>query len=224
MLNDANGWALRPLLPAFVAAVVLGSGCDDSAVDALAVTAQSDQWRGDEDVPPEDGFVNPLDPFEGITESVDDDGYYNAQDWTASGHCGEDWNYESGGATDLGKPVYASARGVVVSAAHEGSGWGNIVMIKHYIPRASHPDYVYITSTYAHLQSYSVSVGEVVARGQQIGTIGDADGKYSPHLHFEMRWNEALGPTANAGYHCPNGASGTFDPTEFIDDHPPGWE
>lgn len=70
-----------------------------------------------------------------------------------------------------------------------------------------------------------MNVGDQVSRGEQIGTIGDADGFYpnAAHLHFEMRWNESLGPTANNGYSCPNEQGGTFDPTDFIDAHPPGW-
>jgi murein DD-endopeptidase MepM/ murein hydrolase activator NlpD len=190
--------------------------------------------QGRNDIPAEDGFVNPLSGITGTTESNDGDGYYSALDWSLPHpdypvskphHCGEDWNYESGGSADYGEPVYATANGKVVSVGGHGTGWGKIVMIKHHIPTAAHVDYVYITSVYAHLESFSVMTGETVTRGQQIGTIGDADGDYkgAAHLHFEMRWDEDLGPTANQGYHCENEESGTFDPTDFIDDHPPGW-
>lgn len=217
--NRTNAPGLRPVLLAWLTINPISAGCD---------APESAEERSDEALPPEeDGFVNPLNPVSGVTERFDGDGYYSALDWTKSNpgvganHCGEDWNYEGGG--DLGKPVYATANGLVVSADHEGSGWGNIVMIKHYIPRAGDEGYLFITSMYAHLDTYSVSVGDVVVRGQQIGTVGDADGKYAPHLHFEMRWNENLVPTANHGYSCPDEASGTFDPTNFINKHPPGW-
>lgn len=219
MLDSIDTIVLRSISIACLAAITITSGCDDLEADRSAPASLP---------PEEDGFVNPLNPIPGVTESYDGDGYYSALDWTernpgfGAHHCGEDWNYE--GVDDFGKPVYAIANGVVVSASHEGSRWGNIVMIEHYIPRAGNENYRFIASTYAHLDTYSVGVGDEVRRGDPIGTIGDADGYYpSPHLHFEMRWDENLGPTANHGYSCPDEASGTFDPTDFIDAHPPGW-
>ncbi len=213
-----------------LAALVTALGCVESDFDQpddFADTAEDLR----ENPPPEDGFVNPLSGKAGTTEIRYDDGYYSALDYThknpgvGAHHCGEDWNYDSGGSGDLGAPVYATANGKVVSAGSYGTGWGKIVMIEHWIPRARHPTYEHITSTYAHLASYSVRVGDVVRRGQEIGALGDADGYYrgAAHLHFEMRWNHELGPTANHGYQCPNDQAGTFDPTDFIDAHPPGW-
>ena len=80
--------------------------------------------------PPVDGFVNPLSPTAFVDEVIGGiDIYYNANDWTHNGgHCGEDWNYTSGGSSDLGEDVYATANGIVQSAANYGGAWGNIVI------------------------------------------------------------------------------------------------
>ena len=42
-------------------------------------------------------------------------------------------------------------------------------------------------SVYSHLQSAAVKVGEQVAKGAQIGTVGGANSDYGAHLHFEIR-------------------------------------
>ena len=36
-------------------------------------------------------------------------------------------------------------------------------------------------------------VGDVVKRGQQIGTMGNNRGMYAAHLHFEIRHNIKIG-------------------------------
>lgn len=216
--NDGPPAPPRPDLPLFP----VPEDSDIGAADLLTeVEGPAVEPRAFDLPPPVDGFANPLSPT-GFADEINGGGvdqYYNANDWTVGGHCGEDWNYTSGGNTDYGKPVYATANGVVVNAGHYGSGWGNIVMIKHFIPGAGNPNYRFVTSTYAHLADFAVSPGDVVVRGEPIGSVGDADGKYYAHLHFEMRWDHTLSPTANAGYHCYGSSSGTFDPTDFIDSH-----
>lgn len=65
--------------------------------------------------------------------------------------------------------------------------------------------------------SFAYPIGKVEKR-EQIGTVGNADGRYLCHLHFELRdetcpmWNEA-----GAGYSAEN--SGWRDPSKFIDEH-----
>jgi len=95
-------------------------------------------------------------------------------------HPGEDWNKDDG--HDYGEPVYAVSNGTVVDARDWGRGWGKIILIEHQLPN-SDP----VWSQYAHLASIYVHKGEEVQRGQQIGTVGDANGQWSPHLHFEIR-------------------------------------
>ncbi len=52
-------------------------------------------------------------------------------------------------------------------------------------------------SVYAQLQSASVKLGDRVAKGQVIGTVGGVNSDYGPHLHFEIRGENqiALDPT-----------------------------
>ena len=67
----------------------------------------------------------------------------------------------------------------------------------------------------------NVSVGDPVTRGQKIGEIGNADGTYLAHLHFELRWDEEAGATSHGAYWCRTSEEaeqqGWIDPSEFID-------
>ena len=76
-----------------------------------------------------------------------------------------------------GTPVVASAGGVV--EVQEGGGGGKMVFL-----RGTNGD----TYMYAHLDTWTMSDGQTVSAGQQIGTVGtsgnvDAD---ATHLHFEI--------------------------------------
>jgi murein DD-endopeptidase MepM/ murein hydrolase activator NlpD len=48
---------------------------------------------------------------------------------------------------------------------------------------------------YAHLRDIRVSPGDVVQRGDQIGSVGTADGLYLAHLHFEVRTGPYVNPS-----------------------------
>ena len=73
-----------------------------------------------------------------------------------------------------------------------------------------------IEALYAHLDRIDVAAGAVVARGQQIGTIGTAGGQYLAHLHFELR--TVIGRPLGGGYGVPDGQ---IDPAAFIAAHRP---
>ncbi len=84
-----------------------------------------------------------------------------------------------------GTSIVASASGVVVnvvSHCKEGSSscggrYGNYITIEH--PNG-------MQTKYAHLQKISVSVGQSVSQGEQIGTLGNTGRSTGPHLHFEV--------------------------------------
>ena len=156
-------------------------------------------------------FAYPIGKTEAITQNKDKkDDWYNAQDFTVNNHLGEDWNANSGGNTDCGAAVYAAASGTIVFAENAGVGWGNVVIIEHILP-----DGKKVQTLYGHLQEVLKTSGDVKLR-EQIGTIGNADGKYLCHLHFELRdedcpmWNQA-----GAGYSAER--KGWLDPSNFID-------
>ena len=85
-----------------------------------------------------------------------------------------------------GTPVYAVANGKVKSAKNtEPNGCGGFVKIKH-------KDYI---TKYCHLSQWSVSRGDEVVKGQQIGLSGGTKGakfagnSQGPHLHYEVLVN-----------------------------------
>jgi murein DD-endopeptidase MepM/ murein hydrolase activator NlpD len=179
-----------------------------------ASEAQSNQNNSNSNSSPKiiaDKFAYPIGKTEIATEAKDNkDEWYNAQDFGANDHLGEDWNKNSGGNTDCGQPVFAAAAGTIVYAEDAGIGWGNVVIIEHNLPCGKK-----VQTLYGHLQKILKTSGEVKLR-EQIGTIGNADGRYLCHLHFELReescpmWNEA-----GAGYSAER--NGWLDPSDFID-------
>lgn len=137
--------------------------------------------------------------------------YFKAREFGQSKHLGEDWNGVGGGDTDLGDPVYCVSNGYVTFAENVCCGWGNIVRVVHKFP--NHPEYPYVESFYAHLDAMKVKEGDFIKRGQLLGTIGTADGKYSAHLHLEIRnfIDMGVGP----GYS--DDTFGFLVPTDFIE-------
>ncbi|NDJ85977.1 MAG: peptidoglycan DD-metalloendopeptidase family protein [Chloroflexi bacterium] len=83
---------------------------------------------------------------------------------------------------DAHSPVYAAAAGVVTYASRL-PGWGNVIIIRHF-PLVSTGQTMY--ARYAHVNDLRVQVGDRVQRGQQIATVGNADGVFPYHLHFDL--------------------------------------
>ncbi|MFD7408499.1 peptidoglycan DD-metalloendopeptidase family protein [Streptomyces sp. NPDC059866] len=91
--------------------------------------------------------------------------------WSSGYHTGVDF------ATPTGTPLKAVGAGTVVSAGWAGA-YGNQVVLKL-------ADGYY--AQYAHLSSLSVSAGQTVTAGQQVGFSGSTGNSTGPHLHFEIR-------------------------------------
>ncbi len=79
-----------------------------------------------------------------------------------------------------GAPVVAAEGGIVVYAGNEMKGFGNLILIRH--------EGGWVTA-YAHLDRILVSKDPILARGDQIGTVGATGGVSVPQLHFETRFN-----------------------------------
>ena len=138
---------------------------------------------------------------------------YNAQHFTENKHLGDDLNGIGGENSDLGDPIYAIADGRVLLARDGGPGWGNVVILLHAF--LENGERKYVQSYYGHVQDMLVRPGETVKRGQQIATVGTANGRYLAHLHFEMR--EFLTPFIGPGYR--EDTRGWINPTKFIEAH-----
>jgi hypothetical protein len=171
-----------------------------------------------------------VDGFDFPVGAPDGRGYYVAADLVnqtyyaerGSWHTGEDWNRKlRPGDTpdvDLGDPVYAIAHGRVVTSFAFPT-WGNIVLIEHRLPSGQT-----VWSQYAHLQQRLVAKGDVVRRGDRIGSIGKgADDRYPAHLHFEIRLKDL--PASKWGWKKPEDREEVLaayaHPTNFINSHRP---
>ena len=142
-------------------------------------------------------------------------GYHRTRGFSPNGHLGEDWNGDGGGDTDMGDPIYATARGVVVFSENVHAAWGNMIVIRHAF-RESDGRITIVDSLYGHMLERLVKVGDTVERGQHIAKLGGNNGMYSAHLHFEMHKNLAMGP--NRGKFARD-YSNYYSPIAFISAH-----
>ena len=76
-----------------------------------------------------------------------------------------------------GTPVLSIERGKVVYVGQQFTGYGKVILIEH--------DSRW-TSLYAHLNSFSVHLGQKVKKGEKIGTAGDTGRSTDTHLHLEL--------------------------------------
>ncbi len=94
--------------------------------------------------------------------------------------------------TDLGDPVYAIANGLVIYRGQPAPGWGKTLILAH---RDKHGHL--IQSMYSHLEKSLAPFGDLIHRGDTIGTVGTANHRYPAHLHLETR--------ASSGIHIGSG-------------------
>ena len=85
-------------------------------------------------------------------------------------------------STDRGQPVYATADGVVDSAAFTGD-YGNLVVLRHEFG---------LTTRYGHLSRFAVGAGQRVKRGDILGYVGATGRATGTHLHYEILANGQL--------------------------------
>ena len=91
------------------------------------------------------------------------------------------YNYHLG--TDIGAsygtPVVSYQAGTVLIASYHWS-YGNYVVVDHGNG---------LSTLYAHMSALTVSAGQSVSAGQQVGLVGSTGSSTGPHLHFEVRIN-----------------------------------
>jgi murein DD-endopeptidase MepM/ murein hydrolase activator NlpD len=84
-------------------------------------------------------------------------------------------------ASDYGAPVHVTADGVV-TVVENHAGYGRLVVVDHGFG---------ITTWYAHLSAFATIAGARVKRGQVVGYCGISGRSTGPHVHYEVRVNNA---------------------------------
>lgn len=232
-------WLFLALLGAGIIGLSRLGSCTPEQDEATAAGSGSYRQIYDADVPPEQipeqliGGLILLTP-EQLARTPEADGFqwpcgtpggamtYDAQPFGSPNevrggqHTGVDINGIGGSNTDLGTPIRAAARGLVVYAGTPSEGWGKVVVLAHRLPDSDR----IIQTLYAHLDRIEEGVmpGCAVARGDSLGTMGTADGRYLAHLHFEAiesRCTEAGMP----GYGS-RGTMNRLDPAQLMREYP----
>jgi murein DD-endopeptidase MepM/ murein hydrolase activator NlpD len=80
---------------------------------------------------------------------------------------------------NVGTAIVAAASGKVVYAGYHAE-YGKIIEIDHGNG---------LLSRYAHASQIFVNEGDLVVRGQRLGSVGSTGRSTGPHLHFEVRLN-----------------------------------
>ncbi len=104
---------------------------------------------------------------------------------TLSSNFGKRWGRNHEGidiAASVGTMIYASDNGVVTYSEYHNGGYGYMITIDHGNG---------YTTSYAHCSKLLVPEGAVVAKGDAIAKVGNTGRSTGPHLHFEIRKNDA---------------------------------
>lgn len=111
-------------------------------------------------------------PFNGnytVTQIFNDSRYRdNYKKFGLLGHNGYDYGTSSGTA------ILAPHAGKIIETTNDPTGYGNYVKIEDAIQG----------SVLAHLQSFTVKVGDTVNEGQLVGYSGNTGNSTAPHLHW----------------------------------------
>jgi hypothetical protein len=119
-------------------------------------------------------------------------------------HYGVDYN-----GVSRGEPIYSTALGRVIETVSNVTcencpnlGYGNYVKVDHGSG---------IVSVYAHLQTITVRVGDIVGTNTKLGTMGSTGFSDGPHLHFAVeRYGRLQDPKNYLGKETSNLDSSQF--------------
>lgn len=123
-------------------------------------------------IPAGSGFNRPLESGYMVSTWYSD--YLDGEGGACRWHAGVDI-----GAAEW-TPIYAAAEGLVSYAGYAYDGYGNKVVINHYI---NGQDY---TTLYGHMIAVNVSEGDLVTPNTVIGYVGNTGNSYGNHLHFNL--------------------------------------
>ena len=99
-------------------------------------------------------------------------------------HIAEDWNLNDGGVAEDAASAYAFGAGTVAFSGSM-SGYGPFTVILDHTASGSALNNGHLYSLYGHMDDSYVALGETVAVGAPVGSIG-AEGTSAVHLHFEL--------------------------------------
>ena len=125
-------------------------------------------------------------------------------------------------AASVGTPVYSAFDGQLLRKGTQRdnsgnpTGWGNYMVIKHVFSG------VIFFTLYAHLSEFSLSVGQKVKKGTEIGRSGDSGTSSGPHLHMELIVPALITRGSNSRidpmkYLCSSGCGANISPTDWIE-------
>lgn len=140
------------------------SSASQSGAEADSVPPASQSTAKADDAPQADGFIWPVPAYETVSR------------WKSDYHKGADLK------APYGSEVLAMAAGTV-SMAQWHYAYGNVVMIDHGNG---------LSTLYSHMSSIDVAVGDKMAQGQQIGTVGSTGNTTGVQCHVEVRQDGAL--------------------------------
>lgn len=95
------------------------------------------------------------------------------------GQAGGRWAHNHTGldfAAPIGTPIRSVMAGEVIQADYEGA-YGRQVKVRHADGTVT---------SYSHMSKFTVSVGDSVQAGDQVGAIGVTGNTTGPHVHFEV--------------------------------------
>lgn len=80
---------------------------------------------------------------------------------------------------DAHSPVYAAADGEVTFCG-KLPVWGMVIVVSHVV------EFEQLWTRYAHGEALQVARNDHVVRGQMLARVGNADGRYPYHLHYDI--------------------------------------
>ena len=154
----------------------------EAARTAAATAARAPQATDDTSAPaaaaPQAAAQTPAAPLRGgATQPMAPDSYSVGAYWGKVGSWSR-WHTGQDLPAPVGTPVRAVADGIVSIDCAGCQGWaGDSVVVIHHGDGTS--------TLYAHMDSRTVSAGQVVAAGTTIGHVGMKGRTFGAHLHFE---------------------------------------
>jgi murein DD-endopeptidase MepM/ murein hydrolase activator NlpD len=118
---------------------------------------------------------------------------------------------------DMHSAVFAVGPGKVVYAQlYSTKVWGNIIVIDHGIV-----DGLPLVTRYGHIENILVTVGQQVQKGEHIANVGNGEGLFPYHLHFDVSTTDAL---LTKAWHWPGSdlaltKANYVDPKEWLQAH-----